>query len=111
MAQRLDDYLVKPASGDQVRETVRRLLRRDRYDERLRALYALASKRAVLETRMGTAELADSEEYADLLARFEALSEATDRTVDAFEDVDFAATFRDLETRPGSTPTGSSRRR
>jgi len=63
----VDDYLVKPVERATLRATVARLADRLAYDSELREYYALARKRAVLEERKATDELADSEEYATLL--------------------------------------------
>lgn len=96
-----DDYLLKPVSGEQLRRTVARLVRRLEYDETLRELYALCSKRAVLQVERTDAELAESEEFQRLSRRIEELRVEVDRRVDRFADVDFRATFWDLSERAG----------
>lgn len=69
----IDAYVPKALDRDTVTETVDRLVRRAAYDETLREHYAVAEKLATLEERKTGAELADSEAYHDLEARFETL--------------------------------------
>lgn len=61
-----DEYLTKPVDGPDLRGVVERLAALSEYDETVRDTYARASKVATLESELGTAELADNEEYAAL---------------------------------------------
>jgi DNA-binding response OmpR family regulator len=80
-----DDYLLKPVTCSELRTAVERMVRRETYQESLREFYALASKKAILETEKSPAELHDSEAYADLEARFEAVRADVDAAVGNLE--------------------------
>lgn len=75
---RCDDYLVKPVTREQLRETVADLFDRRAHDERLRELFALASKRSALERGKSQAQLDESEEYAALCEHIADLRETLD---------------------------------
>ncbi|MFC7236449.1 HalX domain-containing protein [Halosegnis marinus] len=77
-----DDYLKKPVSADALNETVGGLLRRSRYDTRLRRYFSLASKVAVLETEHDRAELAAEPDYVELCERLAELRAELDDTLD-----------------------------
>jgi DNA-binding response OmpR family regulator len=81
-----DDYLVKPVSRDDLRETVADLVARRQYDEGIRELFSVASKKALLESEKGEAALRDNDEYRQLTEQFEALRDDLDTTVAGFED-------------------------
>ncbi|MFC5278709.1 response regulator transcription factor [Halorubrum rubrum] len=93
-----DDYLVKPVSSDTLRETVQGLLRRGKYDAGVQDLFALTSKKAMLEAEKSASELADNEEYQELTARIETLREEVDRSLEAVTDRDdFEGLFREFD--------------
>lgn len=77
----IDDYLVKPVSKGDVRETVERLLALSEYDQQMRKLTSKKLKRNVLEIEKTRPELAESEEFARLNEEIAAL----ETTVDAIE--------------------------
>jgi DNA-binding response OmpR family regulator len=101
----IDEYLVKPISGDDLREVVDRMLQRDQFDEGLLETYRLVEKKAALESAKTPQELQASEEYAALEQRVQELKSQVDETVSEFTQTDFAVAFRDLPT-DGSTTTG-----
>jgi response regulator RpfG family c-di-GMP phosphodiesterase len=70
---RIDDYLVKPVTRAEVRETVDRLLTIDEYNERIQELTSKKLKRNVLEVERTRAELEGSEEFERLTAEIEQL--------------------------------------
>jgi len=76
-----DDYLVKPVSQEDLVETVENLLLRSEYDERIQEFFALASKKALLDSEKTEAELRASEEYARLVDRLAVIREETDETL------------------------------
>jgi two-component system response regulator AdeR len=91
-----DAYLTKPVTKDDLVETVEQLRSLEEYESGVREQFALAEKRAVLETEMSEAELAESEEYQALL---EDLERIDDETVDRAGELDhdaFAAAVRNL---------------
>ena len=75
---RIDDYLVKPVTRAELRETVDRLLRIDEYNERAQELTSKKLKRNVLEIEKRAAELDDSEEFASLCREIDALETEVD---------------------------------
>lgn len=94
-----DDYLLKPVSADELKETVERVHRRSEYDEIMREYYSLASKRAVLQTEKSCSELERNEEFQRLESRLTALRESVDEAIEGLQThQDFAAAFRDLDT-------------
>ncbi|SDN28235.1 Response regulator receiver domain-containing protein [Halogranum gelatinilyticum] len=93
-----DDYLVKPVTKDALRETVSTLCTRNTYDTGVQELFALASKKALLESEKGNAELAESEEYIELSDRIAVLREELDETIGSVDDHDrFVGFYQDIE--------------
>ncbi|WP_267641277.1 response regulator [Haloarchaeobius amylolyticus] len=89
-----DDYLVKPAGRDGLRDLVDRLLRRADYDERFQRHFALAAKAATLEAYKDPAALAESEEYQQLKDELAALDGELTAALDAMETDEVAMLFR-----------------
>jgi len=81
-----DDYLVKPVTREDLRETVADLVARRQYDEGIQELFSVASKKALLEAEKGEAALRDNDEYRQLAERFDALRADLDTTVAGFEN-------------------------
>jgi DNA-binding response OmpR family regulator len=82
---RIDDYLVKPVSRDDVLKTVDRMLKLEQYNERMQELTSKKLKRNVLELEKTKAELAESEEFERLnqeIARLEADVEEISESLD-----------------------------
>ena len=97
VAMGFDDYLVKPVSRDSLKETVENLLRRNTYDDGIQELFALASKKALLESEKDAATLEEHEEYQELTERVRNLRAQLDETLTSFdEEHDFTAMYRDL---------------
>lgn len=65
-----DDYLIKPVSPDQLRETVSEMVVRNACNRSLREMFAITSKMATIESKMDLAELQASPEYAALGSEF-----------------------------------------
>lgn len=63
---RIDDYLVKPVSRDDVLKTVDRMLKLEQYNDRMQELTSRKLKRNVLELEKTKAELAESDEFDQL---------------------------------------------
>ncbi len=82
-----DEYIVKPASGDELLSLVETLLQRTTCDEALRRHYRLTNKVALLEEYLEPAELANSEEYQRLN---EELADVDRTASEAVEDLDSA---------------------
>ena len=95
-----DDYLVKPVSKEDLLETVDQLLLRSTYDEQIQDFFALASKRALLDSQKTEAELRASEEYARLEDRLAVLRTQIDDTVAELSDHDaYRRVCQDLSRR------------
>jgi DNA-binding response OmpR family regulator len=91
-----DEYLIKPVDQNELQEVVDKLLDRLAYDDHLQELYALTSKRALLEAEaeQGNVELGDA--YEDLVERIQELRERIDSTMNDFGHDDFRVAFREL---------------
>lgn len=89
-----DEYLRKPVGRDELRETVDRMVRRSAYDEKLQEYFALASKRATLETEVAAADLRDDRAFRGLCERLAAVQDQLDETLDDLPAADgyFVAT-------------------
>jgi DNA-binding response OmpR family regulator len=93
-----DDYLVKPVSRDSLLETVESLGLRGEYDSGVQEMFALASKKALLEAEKTDSELEDSEEYQELEARLEELREELDTTVGSIDEQgEFDSLFHEFD--------------
>jgi len=93
-----DDYLVKPVASDTLRETVEGLLQRGEYDTGVQDLFALTSKKAMLEAEKSASELADNEEYQALTNEIETLRADVDDSLEAVTETDdFEGLFREFD--------------
>lgn len=73
-----DDYLVKPVTGEELRDAVSRMIVRSSCDETIRGIVALASKMATVEAKMTLEELESSGVYAALKREFDDLRRGVD---------------------------------
>ena len=76
-----DDYLVKPVSKEDLLSTIDQLLLRSTYDEQIQQFFALASKKALLDSQKTEAELRSSEKYARLEDRLHVMRVEIDETI------------------------------
>jgi DNA-binding response OmpR family regulator len=88
-----DDYMVKPITREQLHSVVEVLLSRGEFDDRTQEFFALASKKATLESAQKDV---NSEEYERLTSRMDELREELDQTLTEFSSEAFEAAFRDL---------------
>lgn len=88
-----DNYLVKPVSREALQDTVSNLLLRNEYDEGMQELFSLASKKSLLESERGSAELQDHDEYQDLTDRIRELRDELDRKLDRIDETDQVASL------------------
>jgi CheY-like chemotaxis protein len=91
-----DEYVTKPVSEDDVRETVERLLSVAALGERTREFFAVSRKVAALEAEKPADELAAADTYQRLVARRDELDAELDAAVDDLDHSDVKAAFRDL---------------
>ena len=99
-----DDYLVKPASKEDLLTVVDQLLLRSTYDEQLQEYFALASKKALLDAQKTEAELRSSREYQEFKDRLAVLRAQVDDTMTELFDRDVYHRLCQDITR-GSTAT------
>jgi DNA-binding response OmpR family regulator len=100
-----DDYLVKPVTREELRSVVAVLLSRAEFDTRTQEFFALASKKATLES----AQKDDtSDEYERLTARMDQLRTELDETLTEYSSDDFAAAFRELPNEDALEPGEST---
>ena len=101
----LDDYLVKPVRGEDLRELVRTMLLRREYDAVMREYFALVSKVVALQHEKTARELDGSEAYLEATDRLELLKDQAQVALDtALEQGTFDALFHELEAG-GGVPT------
>ena len=73
-----DEYLVKPVESDDLRSAVERMLARNAMEDRLREMFAVASKLATLESKLDVSQQERSDRHQQLLDEFYALREEVD---------------------------------
>lgn len=103
----IDDYLIKPVDQTELVDTVERMLVRSTYDDQLQEKFQLVEKKVTLEAAKTPHELEESEEYAELTRRLDAIERDLDSAVEEFDDDDFTVAFREL---PDGGPVDSTER-
>ena len=97
-----DDYVTKPPTREALVETITDLLERNERADRVREYQSLLSKRTLLETEKSEAELAESDAYARLEERIEALERDIEADEDRFlNDSEFVGALRKFEGSSG----------
>lgn len=94
-----DHYVSKPVDGETLQRVVSQLLQVERYGGNMTDLYGLMQKIGTLEAEKTNAELAESERYADLVERREALQ---DEMTDILASLDTTEIDRLFETAAAS---------
>lgn len=89
-----DEYILKPASGDDLASLVDTLLQRTACDEALRRHYRLTNKIALLEEYLDPAELASSEEYQRLNEELADVDRTASEAVEELDSADVGAILR-----------------
>lgn len=82
-----DGYLVKPVGRDELVAAVDEMIRRADCDDVLRRFLALASKKAMLESRVDSDELAENDAYARIEERLAAKRESLGIETETLEQV------------------------
>ncbi|MEF8856171.1 MAG: response regulator [Haloplanus sp.] len=101
-----DDYLTKPTSREELRETVEALLALDRHATNVREYHSLLVKAAALRDGKSTYELDEHPTYSELKGRISDLEATLDSEADRLiDDSRFVATLRaiDLSTSQEET--------
>ncbi|MBP1987377.1 response regulator [Halolamina salifodinae] len=91
-----DAYLPKPVDREELNETVRKLLGRDKQDDRLREYYRLVEKRATLETEIPEHVLVEDERYEQLTYRIAELEEDLNQDLNDLDSDEFVALIDDV---------------
>lgn len=91
-----DDYVTKPVSVAQLRETVEQMVDRSEYDDRFQEYFALASKKAALEENKTSTELGKNERYDQLENRLRELNNELDEAIGQLERQRPGTSFREL---------------
>ncbi|KTG10129.1 DNA-binding protein [Haloprofundus marisrubri] len=92
-----DDYLVKPVTRESLLGVVSNLLMRSEYDDGVRELFALASKKAVLEAEKDDSTLAETAEYQQLDAELSDVRENLDEQLQDGDHDSFVGMYRDID--------------
>jgi len=82
---RIDDYLVKPVSHEDIQKTVDRMLKLEAYDDRMRKLTSKKLKRNVLELEKTKAELSESEAFEKLNGEIDELEDEVEEIADELD--------------------------
>ncbi|MXR21465.1 HalX domain-containing protein [Halobacterium bonnevillei] len=98
-----DAYVVKPIERAELESLVSRLLARSLYSEEVQTYFALASKRATIETSKSAEELSNDARYEQLCENVQEMREDLDQLVMELDEEDFLAVFHDLQ---GESSTG-----
>ena len=91
-----DGYVTKPIDREELAGTVRTMLERRSFDDRLQEYFALVEKRATLEAQKPDDVLDDDERYRELDERIEELEAELEGEVAGVDDEEFAARLDDV---------------
>ncbi len=92
-----DDYLVKPVKGEELRETVHRVMEREAYRETARKYFALASKQATLASHKHAKELEANQDFARLQRQLEEAKDQADASIADLDPEAFEQLIRDVQ--------------
>lgn len=91
-----DDYVTKPVSSADLEETVEGLLTRATYEEDVQEYFALATKRATVESEKSATELSENDEYLALATRIDELKSEIDERAESLDEQDYRAAFHGI---------------
>lgn len=90
-----DDYITKPPTSSELRETVAELLERGERADTVQEYRSLLAKRAALEEQKSEEELSESREYDDLQGRIDTLEAELETEQDRLlDDAEFIGALR-----------------
>jgi DNA-binding response OmpR family regulator len=103
-----DAYVTKPPEREELFETIDRLVDRADLDDDLQEYYSLVARQSALEAEKTEAELAESDQYDDLLDRIDdARSAANEGLGDMGSDPEFVGAVREImDEEAGDDGTG-----
>lgn len=93
-----DDYLVKPASKEEINDVVEQLLVRSTYDESVQQYFALASKRAVLKAEKSEAELESNSTFDEMESGLAEARAQADEALSQITTEELNAMFQAIST-------------
>lgn len=108
----VDEYLVKPADGDELLEVVERMVALADVEEPVRTLSRLVSTKATLEAQLSQTKLQQYDEYCRLLAQIDELHAAVEDVPEPIEEA-FPDEFDPTggtDSRAESDPNGEGQR-
>lgn len=88
-----EQYLVKPVSREDLLDTLEQMQTLAQYDEVVQRYYQLVAKTTTLEESKPESELAESEEYQELVDELEAVREEADSILADLSDEEYRALF------------------
>lgn len=92
-----DEYITKPSSREEIKATVDRLLDRASLNDEFQDYYSLVARRSALEAEFSREELAEHEEYTELVERIEEQETVVDeQTGDLSSDLEFVGAVREI---------------
>jgi DNA-binding response OmpR family regulator len=92
-----DEYVMKPSSPEELKQTVEELLKRRRRSRQLQEYASLRVKQAALGTEKTEEELENSTSYYELVSRIGDLEESLDDLNEDMSDLGFRTVLRDIE--------------
>ncbi len=92
-----DEYITKPSSPEELRDTVEGLLERRKRSRQLQEYASLRVKQAALRTEKTEEELENSASYYELISRIEELEGSLEELNEDLSDVEFRTAVRDIE--------------
>jgi len=102
-----DDYVTKPTTRSELRQTVEELLSLDRHATDVREYHSLLVKAAALHEGKATYELDENPAYAELKARISDLEATLESEAESLtDDSRFVATLRAIDTTPREETDG-----
>lgn len=90
-----DDYITKPADGDDLDIIVESLLTRKAYSESLGEYYSLLAKKSALQQEYQQSQLEEMEKYISLESRLSVLREDLDQEIDFTNHKTFVSALKD----------------
>ncbi|QLG50040.1 response regulator transcription factor [Natrinema halophilum] len=101
-----DAYVTKPPERQELIETIEQLLDRASVDDALQEYHSLMARKGTLQTQKTELELAESEEYQELLDRIEMKREEVDEDLgDMDSEIDFVSAVREVDASDGDLET------
>jgi DNA-binding response OmpR family regulator len=93
-----DAYITKPPERQELFDTIDQLLNRATVSDAFQTYYSLMARKGVIQTQKTDAELADNEDYQELLDRIETMRETVnDGLGDMESEIGFVSAVREVE--------------